>query len=181
MRLRNIFFVFFSTFFLLADGRASADLVAHYSMNEGTGQTAYDVSGHENHGLIDGAQASCADAANNPDSMSGVCNTQITLEPGTYVDFSSPCGEYNSPEMLALRARELTQAAVPAEVKLHIRYRSDSFETITQLCTSGFATLLDSDPTEAVLTGVVADGRGSYVQQFPGDETFADIDFAPAF
>lgn len=56
MRSGQILFVLFLVFFRFADGRASADLVAHYSMNEGTGQTAYDVSGHENHGRINGAE-----------------------------------------------------------------------------------------------------------------------------
>lgn len=41
---------------LLAGGRATADLVAHYPMNEGSGHTANDVSGHENHGRMNGAE-----------------------------------------------------------------------------------------------------------------------------
>ena len=137
-------------------------------------------------GLLDGSDGDCDDVGDNslrPDTLYGVCNTDLEVPNGIYVDMDGRCPAYNQPEQIQKRIDDLRALEViygAGDLVMNTVLLSSPQEVIESVCGPAAASFgYNTEQARILLGGMAEAGGGSFrdVNLTEGDDTFLDFDY----
>lgn len=138
-------------------------------------------------GLIDGADSNCNninDSNAHPDSLYGVCNTDLEVPEDVYVDMTGRCPEYNQPQQIMQRIQDvllLKDIYSAGDVALHTVLLFSPQDVVEGICPGASASFgYNHDTAKALLQSMAQAGRGTFrdVNLEYGDQQFLKFDYA---
>jgi hypothetical protein len=136
-------------------------------------------------GNLDGADPDCQNINDNtlhPDNLYGVCNTDLEIPDGVYVDMQGVCPAYNQPEQIFQRIEDilaLKDAYSAGDINLHTVLLFSPDEVVAGICGDVSAFGYDHDQARAQLQAMAAVGNGVFrdVNLEYQDDNFLEFDF----
>ena len=137
-------------------------------------------------GLTDGEDEDCEgvdDISKRPDTLYGVCNTDLEIPEGLYVDMEGRCPAYNSEEQLRVKVADLValeRLYGVGDVTLNTVLLSSPQEVIEGVCPGASASFgYNTEEARSLLGAMASAGGGSFrdVNLAEGDDTFLDFDY----
>ena len=138
-------------------------------------------------GELDGSDMDCEGVGDNsirPDTLYGVCNTDLDIPNGLYVDMEGRCPAYNQPEQIQKRIDDLRALEViygTGDLTVNTVLLSSPQEVIESVCGPAAASFgYNTDQARVLLSGMAEVGGGSFrdVNLTDTDDTFLDFDYA---
>jgi hypothetical protein len=137
-------------------------------------------------GNVDQSDPDCEDVGDNslrPDSLYGVCNTDLEIPDGIYVDMEGRCPAYNQTDQIQKRIddlRELELAYGIGDLTLNTVLLSSPQDIVESVCPGAAESFgYNTDQARILLSAMADSGGGSFrdVNLAEGDQNFLDFDY----